>query len=47
MPGLGGNPYTYNTQGFGSDFTIPGLNNNSIWLTDSSASTATMRPSLR
>ena len=34
MPGLGGNPYTYNPQGFGSDFTIPGLNNNSIWLTD-------------
>ncbi|HEX4150603.1 MAG TPA: TonB-dependent receptor [Steroidobacteraceae bacterium] len=34
MPGAGGNPYTYNSQGFGSDFTIPGLNNNSIWLTD-------------
>jgi iron complex outermembrane receptor protein len=34
MPGLGGNPYTYNTQGFGSDFTIPTLDNNSIWLTD-------------
>src|ERR1700691_3823753 len=34
MPGLNGNPYTYNTQGFGSNFTIPGLDNNSIWLTD-------------
>jgi outer membrane receptor protein involved in Fe transport len=34
MPGAGGNPYTYNPQGLGSNFTIPGLNNNSIWLTD-------------
>ena len=34
MPGLGGNPYTYNTQGLAKSDTIPGLNNNSIWLTD-------------
>src|ERR1700730_2676083 len=34
MPGLGGNPYTYNTQGLAQKDTIPGLNNNSIWLTD-------------
>ena len=34
MPGLGGNPYTYNTQGLAQAYTIPGLNNNSIWLTD-------------
>jgi outer membrane receptor protein involved in Fe transport len=34
MPGLGGNPYAYNTQGLGSNYTIPGLSNNSIWLTD-------------
>jgi len=34
MPGLNGNPYTYNTQGFSQAYTIPGLQNNSIWLTD-------------
>jgi outer membrane receptor protein involved in Fe transport len=34
MPGLGGNPYTYNTQGLAKAYTIPGLDNNSIWLTD-------------
>ncbi|HXC08051.1 MAG TPA: TonB-dependent receptor [Steroidobacteraceae bacterium] len=34
MPGLGGNPYTYNTQGLAQAYTIPGLSNNSIWLTD-------------
>jgi iron complex outermembrane receptor protein len=34
MPGLGGNPYTYNTQGLAQQDTVPGLNNNSIWLTD-------------
>jgi iron complex outermembrane recepter protein len=34
MPGLGGNPYTYNTQGLAQKDTIPGLSNNSIWLTD-------------
>jgi len=34
MPGLGGNPYTYNPQGFAKAYNIPGLNNNSIWLTD-------------
>jgi iron complex outermembrane recepter protein len=34
MPGLGGNPYTYNTQGLAQAYNIPGLNNNSIWLTD-------------
>ena len=34
MPGLDGNPYTYNTQGLAKDLTIPTLNNNSIWLTN-------------
>jgi iron complex outermembrane recepter protein len=34
MPGLGGNPYTYNPQGLAQQYTIPGLANNSIWLTD-------------
>ena len=34
MPGLNGNPYTYNPQGFAQSLSIPGLNNNSIWLTD-------------
>jgi iron complex outermembrane receptor protein len=34
MPGLGGNPYTYNPQGLAQQYTIPGLNNNGIWLTD-------------
>jgi iron complex outermembrane recepter protein len=34
MPGAGGNPYTYNPQGLAQQYTIPGLANNSIWLTD-------------
>jgi outer membrane receptor protein involved in Fe transport len=34
MPGAGGNPYTYNTQGLAEQYDIPGLNNNTIWLTD-------------
>jgi len=34
MPGAGGNPYTYNTQGLAQSLTIPTLNNNTIWLTD-------------
>jgi outer membrane receptor protein involved in Fe transport len=34
MPGAGGNPYTYNTQGLAQSLTIPSLNNNTIWLTD-------------
>ncbi|MGO8828614.1 MAG: TonB-dependent receptor [Steroidobacteraceae bacterium] len=34
MPGLGGNPYTYNPQGLAQSLIMPGLNNNTIWLTD-------------
>jgi outer membrane receptor protein involved in Fe transport len=34
LPGLGGNPYTFNPQGLAQQYDIPGLNNNSIWLTD-------------
>ncbi|HLW22844.1 MAG TPA: TonB-dependent receptor [Steroidobacteraceae bacterium] len=34
LPGLNGNPYTFNPQGLAQAFDIPGLNNNSIWLTD-------------
>jgi iron complex outermembrane recepter protein len=34
MPGLGGNPYTYNPQGLAQSLTIPTLDNNTIWLTD-------------
>jgi iron complex outermembrane recepter protein len=34
MPGAGGNPYAYNTQGLARSLTIPTLDNNSIWLTD-------------
>ncbi|MGB6354165.1 MAG: TonB-dependent receptor [Steroidobacteraceae bacterium] len=34
MPGAGGNPYTYNTQGLAQSLTIPTLDNNTIWLTD-------------
>jgi iron complex outermembrane recepter protein len=34
MPGLGGNPYIYNTQGLAQTLTMPGLSNNTIWLTD-------------
>jgi outer membrane receptor protein involved in Fe transport len=34
MPGLGGNPYTYNPQGVSQSLAIPGLDNNTLWLTD-------------
>jgi len=34
MPGLNGDPYTYNTQGLAQALVMPGLNNNTIWLTD-------------
>jgi outer membrane receptor protein involved in Fe transport len=34
MPGAGGNPYTYNPQGLAKQYDLPGLNNNTIWLTD-------------
>jgi iron complex outermembrane recepter protein len=34
MPGAGGNPYTYNPQGLSQNLTMPGLPNNTIWLTD-------------
>ncbi len=34
LPGAGGNPYTYNTQGLAQSLTIPTLDNNTIWLTD-------------
>ena len=34
MPGLGGDPYKYNPQGLARFLSIPGLDNNSIWLTD-------------
>ena len=34
MPGLGGNPYTSNPQGFAQSYSIPGVNGNTIWLTD-------------
>lgn len=34
MPGLNGNPYTYNTQGLAQSLVMPGLGNNTIWLTD-------------
>jgi iron complex outermembrane recepter protein len=34
MPGLGGNPYTTNPQGFASSLSTPGVNGNTIWLTD-------------
>jgi iron complex outermembrane receptor protein len=34
MPGLGGNPYTFNPQGLAREYTIPTLDNNTIWLTD-------------
>ncbi len=34
MPGAGGDPYTYNTQGLAQSLTMPGLSNNTIWLTD-------------
>jgi len=34
MPGLDGNPYTTNPQGFAPSLTIPGVAGNTIWLTD-------------
>ncbi len=34
MPGLDGNPYTTNPQGFAEALSIPGVNGNTIWLTD-------------
>ncbi len=34
MPGLDGNPYTTNPQGFASSLNIPGVTGNTIWLTD-------------
>jgi iron complex outermembrane recepter protein len=34
MPGLGGDPYTYNTQGLAQSLSIPGIPANTIWLTD-------------
>jgi iron complex outermembrane recepter protein len=34
MPGAGGNPYAYNSQGLASSLTIPTLDTNTIWLTD-------------
>jgi iron complex outermembrane recepter protein len=34
MPGAGGNPYVYNTQGLSQSLSMPGLPNNTIWLTD-------------
>jgi iron complex outermembrane receptor protein len=34
MPGAGGNPYVYNPQGLSANLTMPGLPNNTIWLTD-------------
>ena len=34
MPGPGGNPYAYNPQGLAQSLTMPGVSNNTIWLTD-------------
>jgi iron complex outermembrane receptor protein len=34
IPGLGGDPYTFNTQGFAQSLSMPGVSNNTIWLTD-------------
>jgi iron complex outermembrane recepter protein len=34
IPGLGGNPYTYNPQGLAQSVLIPGVPGNTIWLTD-------------
>lgn len=34
IPGLGGDPYTKNPQGFAPDLNIPGVYGNTIWLTD-------------
>ena len=34
IPGADGNPYTQNPQGFAPSLSIPGLNGNTVWLTD-------------
>jgi iron complex outermembrane recepter protein len=34
MPGLDGNPYGSNPQGFSKSLSVPGLDTNTIWLTD-------------
>ncbi|MGO9426112.1 MAG: TonB-dependent receptor [Steroidobacteraceae bacterium] len=34
MPGLDGNPYTTNPQGLAPSLTVPGIQGNTIWLTD-------------
>ena len=34
IPGAGGNPLTYNTQGLAQSLNIPGVDANTIWLTD-------------
>jgi iron complex outermembrane receptor protein len=34
IPGAGGNPYTTNPQGLASSLIIPGVQGNSVWLTD-------------
>ena len=34
MPGLNGNPYGSNPQGFAQSLSVPGLDTNTIWLTD-------------
>ena len=34
IPGAGGNPYTQNAQGFAPSLSIPGVNGNTVWLTD-------------
>jgi outer membrane receptor protein involved in Fe transport len=34
IPGLNGDPYAYNPQGFAKELSIPTLTANSIWLTD-------------
>lgn len=34
MPGLGGDPYTTDPQGFAPSLSIPGVAGNTIWLTD-------------
>jgi iron complex outermembrane receptor protein len=34
IPGAGGNPYTQNPQGLAASLSMPGVNGNTIWLTD-------------
>ncbi len=34
IPGAGGDPYTQNAQGFAPSLSIPGVNGNTVWLTD-------------